>query len=103
MIHYKDMTFCNNPHCICPEELRLTDQVRADAAKWWGSDDAPICVGNRCGLPDADYVERVVASPAGWMPRQPRWSAVACIFSVGSGHASMLCKRFGFDPDETRV
>jgi len=45
MIHYRDMTFCAGNGCTkfdtCPRAL--TEKVKADAAKWWGGDDAPIC------------------------------------------------------------
>ncbi len=47
MIGYRDMTFCpfyqdckNAPDCHRP----LTPEVREYAAKWWGGEDAPICV-----------------------------------------------------------
>lgn len=44
MMCYRDMTFCTGDGCKkfdnCPRAL--TDQVRADAVKWWKSDDAPI-------------------------------------------------------------
>jgi len=46
MICYKDMTFCvakcDNKDC----SGMLTDEVRANAAKWWGSDEAPIAVSD---------------------------------------------------------
>ena len=46
MISYKDMTFCNarcaNEDC----DRRLTQKIIDQAAKWWGSDDAPIAVAN---------------------------------------------------------
>jgi hypothetical protein len=44
MICYKDMTFCNaecaNDKCF----RKYTKEVVANAAKWWGSDEAPIAV-----------------------------------------------------------
>ena len=49
MIGYRDMTFCTNPKCTCPEWRRITDEVLAAAEKWWGGPDFPICVGNVCG------------------------------------------------------
>ena len=46
MVCYKDMTFCNadcsNDDCY----RQLTEKVRKDAEKWWGSDDAPIAVSD---------------------------------------------------------
>lgn len=49
MLCYLDRTFCNNPNCTCDSSRKLTDEVREAAKKWWGSDDAPICVANLCG------------------------------------------------------
>ena len=47
MMCYKDMTFCMF-HLICKKgyncELALTDQVKEEAAAWWGGPGAPICV-----------------------------------------------------------
>ena len=44
MICYKDMTFClaecANDKC----SRKYTKEVVASAAKWWGSDEAPIAV-----------------------------------------------------------
>ena len=47
MISYKDMTFCREYTCKhfnrgC--ERSLTEQVEADAAQWWGNENAPISV-----------------------------------------------------------
>ena len=47
MMCFRDMTFCKHyVDCIkapdCPRPL--TPKVVEDAAKWWGSDDAPIAV-----------------------------------------------------------
>lgn len=46
MICYKDMTFCSF-YKDCKEGLTcgraLTEEVRKEAKKWFGSDDAPIC------------------------------------------------------------
>jgi hypothetical protein len=45
-ICYKDMTFCNaecdNKEC----HLMYTEEVQKSAAKWWGSDDAPIAISD---------------------------------------------------------
>jgi hypothetical protein len=52
MICYKDMTFCwaecANDKCF----RKYTKEVVANAAKWWGSDEAPIAVqdmSTNCG------------------------------------------------------
>ncbi|GAG05049.1 unnamed protein product [marine sediment metagenome] len=44
MMCYKDRTFCPFTECTDSDKCRvaLTQQVKADAARWWGSDDAPI-------------------------------------------------------------
>ena len=49
MIHFRDMTFCNNPNCTCGPGRKFTDEVQAAADKWWGGPGAPICMGNICG------------------------------------------------------
>ena len=46
MLSYRGRTFCAATNCVnfgttCPHSL--TDEVKADAAKWWGNDNAPIC------------------------------------------------------------
>jgi hypothetical protein len=46
MICFKDMTFCRDPKCTC--DRKLTNEVRKAAKKWWGSDDAPIAVRDKC-------------------------------------------------------
>lgn len=45
MISYRDMTFCKAKcaNTSCPR--MLTDKVKIDAWKWWGSANAPIAVG----------------------------------------------------------
>jgi hypothetical protein len=47
MLHYRDKTFCpfyetcsKQSDCSRP----LTPQVKADAVKWWGGDNAPIAM-----------------------------------------------------------
>jgi hypothetical protein len=57
MISYMDRTFCPYwGNCEagkgCPRAL--TEEVKKDAVKWWGSDDAPICV---YGSPPQCYEE----------------------------------------------
>lgn len=45
MICYRDRTYC--PYTTCANktcERRLTEEIRAAAREWWGSDDAPIAV-----------------------------------------------------------
>lgn len=45
MISYKDMTFCTfYTDCACADKCPrpLTEQVRREAAKWWGNQFAPI-------------------------------------------------------------
>ena len=52
MICYKDMTFCNaecdNTRC----DRMLTPEVWASAAKWWGSDDAPVAIADFSNICD---------------------------------------------------
>lgn len=57
---YRDMTFCPyHGRCVkgktCPNALG--DKVIEDAKKWWGGEDAPICV--YAAAPDC-YEERHV-------------------------------------------
>lgn len=44
MICYKDRTYCNIDECkkfdSCPDAAN--DEVKRQAARWWGSEDAPI-------------------------------------------------------------
>ncbi len=47
---------------------------------------------------DADLVERAVRRAH--KPHRARWAIVAQTFTVGSGRAESLCRRFGLDPDE---
>ena len=45
MIGYKDITWCDfYKYCVKGNKCKiaLTPEVKAAAAKWWGSDDAPI-------------------------------------------------------------
>ena len=43
---YRDKTFCESD-CINKECVDLlTKQVKADAHKWWGKEDAPIMVAD---------------------------------------------------------
>lgn len=47
MLCYRDRTYCNFS-CNCKHESTcnraLTADVLAAAKKWWGSNDAPICM-----------------------------------------------------------
>jgi len=47
MISHKDRTFCTF-HLECKNgnncSRALTDEVEADAIKWWGNGTPPICV-----------------------------------------------------------
>ena len=44
MLCFQDTTFCRGDGCakFSTCHRALTDKVKADAAKWWGGDDAPI-------------------------------------------------------------
>jgi hypothetical protein len=46
MMCYKDMTFCGFKQCVkfgsCKRSF--TDKAKADADKWWGDKDAPVCM-----------------------------------------------------------
>ena len=46
-MEFRDMTFCSFfTDCVHGEVCNraLTEQVKADAIKWWGNDNAPICM-----------------------------------------------------------
>lgn len=45
MICYRDMTFCT-AKCFTECARKLTEEVRLDAVKWWGNEDAPIAVAD---------------------------------------------------------
>lgn len=45
MQYYQNITFCS-ANCSTECSRKLTDQVKADAKLWWGSDYAPIAVAN---------------------------------------------------------
>lgn len=53
---------------------------------------------------DEDLLRRVVrnARSHGHLRgiKHPRWVAVMSAFAVGSTYANIICRRFGFDPDE---
>lgn len=70
MISYKDMTFCCSPECVNKCGRKLTDEIKAAAARWWGSDDAPISMAHFCGergnvLPPIKYDENGEPYPDG--------------------------------------
>jgi len=46
MICYQDMTFCGFFNDCVHKDVcgrALTEEIRREAAAWWGSVDAPIC------------------------------------------------------------
>lgn len=54
MLCYKGRSWCSaSPLCATAEcDRKVTDEVRADAAKWWGEDGAPFSYqdySTRCG------------------------------------------------------
>lgn len=55
-------------------------------------------------IPDDELLRRAVRSARDRGRRKgethPRWTAVVDAFSLGSGFAAQLCRRFGLDPDE---
>jgi len=60
MMCYKDRTFCMAKTCQhfgngC--DRSLTDEVLADAKKWWGDSNTPISIF--CNTPDCYEAERV--------------------------------------------
>lgn len=48
MICYRDTALCVSPKCENKCGRKLTDEIRALAVHWWGSEDAPIAVGYFC-------------------------------------------------------
>jgi len=48
MMCYKDMTFCCSKNCKNKCGRKLTDKIRSDAEKWWGSPEAPISIAEFC-------------------------------------------------------
>jgi hypothetical protein len=52
-------------------------------------------------LTDVELLRRVVKCPPASHRPASRWSLVGAVFSVGSTSATALCRRLGFDPDET--
>jgi len=47
MICYQDRTFCQF-NLLCKNSVNcdrvLTSEIKKDAEKWWGKENAPICV-----------------------------------------------------------
>lgn len=41
MLCYKDTTFCTSP-CAAECDIKLTDEVKEAAVKWWGKEGAPV-------------------------------------------------------------
>lgn len=60
----------------------------------------PPAKPDRPVVSDSDLVERAVRGAERLTGRFPRWSHVGRIFSIGSGSATALCRRFDLDPDE---
>ena len=46
MTCYRDRTYCTAACATTECSYMLTDEVRAAAARWWGSEDAPIARGD---------------------------------------------------------
>ena len=46
MISYRDKTFCNAPCATTDCPRMLTEAIRVDAERWWGTPDAPLAVSN---------------------------------------------------------
>lgn len=55
-------------------------------------------------VPDEELLSRVVRDCRDQQKRKgvrhPRWVAAMDTFIVGSTYAHLICRRFGFDPDE---
>lgn len=60
--------------------------------------------GLQIEISDEELLRRAVAHARDGLSRKgekhPRWVAVMDSFALGSTYAHILCKRFGFDPDE---
>lgn len=56
MICYRDRTYCSSPNCQNKCGRKFTDEDRAAAIKWWGSEDFPLAVSNFCKEEPADDV-----------------------------------------------
>ena len=48
MICYKDMTFCISKNCKNKCGRKLTEEIKQNAIKWWGSKEAPISMAYFC-------------------------------------------------------
>lgn len=46
MMCFRDTTFCIAKCGAKDCHRKLTDKVKSDAVKWWGSDDAPVAVSD---------------------------------------------------------
>lgn len=55
-------------------------------------------------IPDDELLRRAIGSARSHDSRKgekhPRWTAVMCMFGLGSTYSVQLCERFGLDPDE---
>ncbi|WP_332764004.1 hypothetical protein [Phenylobacterium sp.] len=62
MICFRDKTFCAADCATADCHRKLTDQVRADARRWWGKPGAPIAVANlAANCPDHTPVAEAAA------------------------------------------
>lgn len=58
-----------------------------------------------CEIEEEDLIRQAVRNVRGPSKYRnkygvPRWALVRDAFGVGSGVATALCRRYGFDPDE---
>lgn len=86
IVYFTDEDGCCHRNKISPRENLLEDGYEREVET----------VDYLFGL-----IKRVVSSPPGWRGSgRTRWSCVGSAFSVGSTHATKLCRQFGLDPDE---
>ncbi len=48
MMCYLDRTFCASPNCQNKCGVKLTDEIKEGANKWWGKEGAPIAQSYFC-------------------------------------------------------
>lgn len=86
----------------------IRDRVRAALSKPAGSEQAPpLEIPSRtirlsgCEFTEEELLRRAVRAVRGSRRNtMPRWGLVRDAFGTGSGVATALCRRFGFDPEE---